>query len=170
MLEKLINNLKQLRQHLENKLDSQVNTNLANFAEMQRDRLNEGKNKEGENLKRNEEFYPYSSEGKNKEGENLKRNEGFYPYSSTYKKYKKARGGQVNFVDLKLDGNFHAGITATKVGRGKITLYSKDKKDKFLPNQYEGIYGFSPNQENELNDLFKSPLIKAVKEKITNKK
>ena len=148
-LEKLISNLKQLKQHLENKLDSQVTANLNEFEEMQRERLNKGENKEGEKLKRNE---------------------GFYPYSPQYKKYKRSKGGQVNFVDLKLDGDFHEGITATKVGKGKVTLYSKDKKDKFLSNQYEGIFGFSPNQEDELNDMFKPQIIRAVKEKIANKK
>jgi hypothetical protein len=145
----LINNLKQLKQHLENTLDAQVNANLTEFADMQRDRLDTGKNNEGDNLTRNE---------------------GFYPYSPKYTAYKRAKGGQVNFVDLKLNGDFHAGITATKVGKSRVTLYSKDKKERFLPSQYTGIYGFSPNQKKELNDMFKPRIVEAAKFKITNRR
>lgn len=145
----LINNLKQLKGYLENSLDSQVSQNLSEFAQMQRDRLNTGKNADGENLTRNE---------------------GFYPYSPAYTKYKRSRGGQVNFVDLKLEGNYQRGITATKVGKSKVTLYSKDKKESFLPSQYTGIYGFSPTQKKELNDMFRPRIVEAAKIKITNRR
>lgn len=146
-LERLINNLKNLKVSLESNLDNTINANLSNLEQMQRDRLNKGENSEGDKLRREE---------------------GFYPYSPQYAKYKRARGGQVKFVDLKLDGDFHAGIDAKKVGKGKVTLYSKDKKEKFLSSQYKGIYGFAPNQRQELNNIFVPEIIRAARERITN--
>lgn len=147
-LNRLIENLKNLKPYLESRLDGQINNSLESMAQMERERLNEGLSTNG-NL--------------------LRRNEGFYPYSPQYTKYKRSRGGQVNVVDLKLEGDYHRGITASKTGRMKVTLYSRDKKDRFLPEQYDGIHGLSDKNKRQIRQDFAPSIVLAVKQKITSK-
>lgn len=147
-LKTLISNLKTLQPYVEQRLDGQINVHLQQMANMERERL---------------------SQGKNKDNELLRRNEGFYPYSPQYTKYKRAKGGRVDVVDLKLDGDYHKGITASKTGRLKATLYSRDKKDNFLPNNYDGIHGLTNNNKALIKESIAPVIVKAVKDKITSK-
>lgn len=142
-LTKWINTLKHLELNLNNGLDQDVNSMLGEFADMQRDRIDKGVNAEGERLERNTGEY--------------------YPYSPSYTKYKRAKGGKVNVVDLNLTGNFTRDIKATKVGKGKVHLWSTDYKNGILQSNYDAIFGFSPQQVEKLKEMFKQMLFKRIK-------
>lgn len=148
-LDNLIANLKTMQTFMENRVDQSLNRNLQAMDEMQRERLEKGENNKGEPLKREGASY--------------------YPYTPAYTKHKRARGGNVSVVDNKLTGDYHDGITTQKDGKNKVKMYSRDKKERFLPKQYPGNLGLSPEQQDELKqEIFYPELAKAAKEKFTN--
>lgn len=148
-LTKLINNLKELQTYVVNTLDSTVNEDFQRITELEKERLSKGINADGERLER-------------KDSDN-------YPYSPAYKKFKRAKGGQVDVVDLKLNGDYHRGINTQKTGKLKGKIYSTDSKEKFLPNQYEKIHGVSPQDKNTFEKEYSKKVIQVTRKKITSK-
>jgi len=148
-LKTLISNLNQLKNHVETTLDANIQANLNEFADMERERLKDGIGNDGEPLER--------------EGA------GYYPYTPAYTKYKRSKGGRVDVVDLKLTGSYADQISASRTGKHKATLYSRDNKDRFLSEQYPKTHGFSPEQKQEVKQMFIPKLLEASKRKITSK-
>lgn len=135
-----IRNLENLELIAKKAISNSMDRHLDDFAQMQRDRLNEGKNNEGDLLRRKGADY--------------------YPYSPSYTPQRKKKGLQTQHVDLNVDETYHAKITAKKMGATKLFIYSTDFKDDFLPDQYNGVYGFSPDQRKQVKD-FMNPEINA---------
>ena len=74
------------------------------------------------------------------------------PYSAKYEKYKKARGGQVNYTDLKLTGEFHKSISLEQQEKGLFLFGSDDEKYQSLRARYGEILGV---QEDNLEKITK---------------
>lgn len=148
-LEKLIARLEQLDTLVTNQLDAELPNELQNIADMQRERLEKGINTKGTALERNDA--------------NEK------PYSKAYTKIKRAKGGQVAHVDLKLNGDYHEGIRAYKSGKMQATIKSIDFKDEILASQYNDILGLSPDQEKEFGAEYAKSINKVVRKFVTDK-
>jgi hypothetical protein len=145
-LEQVIAKLKNLKGVIENGVSAGIIENKEEFEQMQRDRLTNGINADGDPLKRNNASYP--------------------AYSNAYAKKRKAKGLQIKHPDLKVTGDFHEGITSQKVGKKKVTMYSKDYKNDFLIKQYDGVFGFSPAQKEQVKALMLPTIERTVKQEI----
>jgi hypothetical protein len=130
ILDPWINKLRALEPSLENGLDMAVREELELMADMQRERLSEGKSETGAPLTRN----------------------GRTGYTPNYSKVRRSKGLQTGNVDLKFTGDFHAGIKATRIAKNRVQLHSTDYKNKFLPKQYDGVYGFDAPREERLRE------------------
>jgi hypothetical protein len=151
-LTNLINNLKGIQRKLDSTVDQEVRSNLDEFEDMQRERLDKGINKDGSVIKK--ENVPY------------------YPYSPSYTRQKRAFGGQTKVVDLKgKTGNFRRQITAQKYGKGKVNIYSRDSKEQKLEKDYgTKLFGFTPDQKQEIQMNFKRVLTITARTNITNRR
>lgn len=132
-LDHWISKFRTLEKALESSLDVNVRNELETMADLQREQL---------------------SEGKNADGGLLKRKEGPYPYSNEYKRKKARMGKQTEFVDLKLSGDYHEGIKATRIGKNRVQMHSVDYKNRFLPGQYSGVFGFDSKRREKLKEVF----------------
>jgi hypothetical protein len=149
-LTRWINNLKNLKQNLENDLNNIIPKFFNDLEKLERDRLSQGMTADGTVL--------------------MRKGSNYYPYSQMYVPMKRRRGGQVRVVDLKLTGAFHRGITATKIGRNKVQIYSRDSKDAKLNEKYDGIHGFSDkNKQEDIPRMFEPEIIISVERNLTKK-
>lgn len=130
VLDKWIIKLRTLETQLQAGLDMAVREELPRMADMQRERLAKGQDATGANIKR-------TSTG-----------------STTYSPQYARKKGRRAPIDLNLTGAFYGGIKATRIAPARVQLWSSDFKNKFLPFQYENIYGFAPDQERELREMF----------------
>lgn len=137
-LEHVINKLRNIRGMVENGISAALTINKERLEDMQRERLEKGINAEGNELER----VKPRKDGKTSS------------YSPSYKRTRRKQGLQDRVPDLKVTGDFHDGIRAQKVGKKKITIYSNDYKNKFLTTQYDGVFGFSPDQRQQVKSLF----------------
>jgi len=145
-LEAIINKLKNIKALVENGVSIAIVDNKDRMEEMQRERLEKGINADGNPLKRNNASYP--------------------AYSNEYAKRRKSKGLQTQHPDLKVTGDFHEGITSQKVGKKKITVYSKDYKNDFLTRQYDGVFGFSPAQREQVKALMIPTIERVIKQEL----
>lgn len=146
-LTKLINNLKRIRSEGEKMLASAITEYLPDMAQMQRTRLEEGRDAKGDRLERN--------------------NGDWYPYSPRYAAKRKKLGLQTDHVDLKVTGAFHKGISAKKTANNAVRLGSSDEKSVFLEKQYDDIFGFDRSQQERVQVLVGGELESNVRRLIT---
>jgi len=146
--ENLIRNLLHIEQTAQSALDQEINGNLEKLADMQRARL---------------------SEGKDTDGNKIQRIGGSDKYTPAYARKKQKLGGKVDRIDLKLSGDYHEGIKAKKISKQKVAMFSEDFKEKFLPIQYKKVDGISEEQAKEIESDFVKGIIRKVKTKITNR-
>lgn len=115
--------LRNLKTIIEDEMDRTLNNNKDVLADVQREQLSDGINSDGDRLERADKAY--------------------YPYALSYARYKRARGGRVDVIDLKLTGRFHRLIQARRIGRLKYVLFSTDSKEESLTTKYEKVFGIS---------------------------
>lgn len=103
-------------------------------------------------------------EGKRADGKNI---EPKYE-SNVYANYKKSIGGkpQKGVPDLKLTGDFHAGIYAFKQNE-VILITSSDEKSPALERKYDMIFGLNNNSLKEFKPELTFVLQKNIRDEIT---
>jgi len=148
-LKKLIAHLESLERDVVNTFDAQLPNMLNIVTDEQINQLNDGLNADGDLLEKNDGIY--------------------YPYAPSYTAYKRARGGKVDRVDLKLTGAFHRGTRTYKTGKLKANITSINSKTTKLKTEFDKIFGLSPVRAEKAEDRFRPELIKIVKSKITSK-
>lgn len=143
-LERVILKLKMLREIIQNAITRSMENHLPDFEELQKERLAFGVDAKGKELRRK----------KSKE----------HPYSNVYEKKRQSKGLQTSHVDLHVTGDFYEGIKAQKIGKKKVFIYSRDYKNDFLTAQYKDVFGFSPDQREQVKGLMIPEIEREIKQ------
>jgi len=153
-LKKFILRLKRLPAKVRKDLNIALKEREKEFAEMQRQRLEDGEDRAGEDL----EYLGVRRAEPNE----------FGTYANFYSKEKSSTGGTIDKVDLKLTGRFHNSIKSNVTGN-RIRLKATDTdeaKIKFINTFYKPILGFSPEQKAELVRKLRPVIFQSVKQAI----
>lgn len=144
VLTPLINKFKNLEAEMNKAMDVIVRQNEQVIANANRVQLAEGQSANDEPLKREKA--------------------GYYPYSPEYTKERKRKGKQTAFVDLNMTGDFQRSIKAKRISQARVQLFSTDYKNKFLPQQYPGVFGLDSERSKLIKEIFSEPLKLSVKQ------
>lgn len=95
--------------------------------------------------------------------------------SDEYSKLKQSMGSKapLGIVDTKLTGSFHEGFytetyIGSNLGSSGLFINSRDNKTESLEGKYSNLFGISPDNTDEVQNLLTDGILNNLQNEITN--